>query len=324
VIPWLVLLQASLTIATAGPMTAPEYMPLWLAQGEGYFAQENLTVSLVPVRAEAPAAEALGRGRADLAATSLEAALVLGASGPVPPKLVFGLTATPAVALLVPTARKEAVRSLNDLIGGIVGVPAPGTPAEFMLLALLTKAGIRVPQVTVKSYGERGLAGAIESAEVTAGMIGDPYATALVEEGKAVALVDLRHRDASKRWLGERGVYSALFARADARLGATELKSLARALLRAVALMQTASPEDLRAKLPAAAVGFPPQDFAMRVLGARETFLTDGEVTPEMLKASIALVRSRGPIPAKVKMPWTVDQLLLTGPLQEVLQSGRR
>src|SRR5262249_47521266 len=52
VIPWLVLLQTTLTIATSGPPTAPEYLPLWVAQGEGYFAQEQLSVSLIPTRTE--------------------------------------------------------------------------------------------------------------------------------------------------------------------------------------------------------------------------------------------------------------------------------
>ena len=47
-IPWLVLLQATLTIATAGPATAPEYLPLWVAQAEGYFSEEKLAVTLEP------------------------------------------------------------------------------------------------------------------------------------------------------------------------------------------------------------------------------------------------------------------------------------
>ena len=321
-ISWLVLLQATLTIATAGPATAPEYLPLWVAQAEGYFAEEKLAVSLEATRAEASAAEALARGQADLAATSLDAALVLGAPAGAPPKLVFGLTATPAVALLVPVARKDTTRSLDDLAGATIGVPAPGTPSEFMLLALLARAGIRIPRVTVKSYGERGLAGALESGEVAAGILGDPYATRLIEDGKAVALVDLRQRGEPERWLGEPGVYSALFARADTRLGPAELKPLARALLRALARIQTATPDELRAGLPAATVGFP-EDFSARLLGARQIFLRDGWVTPEMLKTSIAFVRSRGPIPAKVKMPRRTDQLLLTGPLREVLDSRR-
>jgi len=322
VIPWLVLLQATLTIATAGPATAPEYLPLWVAQAEGYFSEEKLAVTLEPTRAETSAAEALARGQAHLAATSLDAALVLGTPAGAPPRLVFGLTATPAVALLVPVARQETLRSLDDLAGTTVGVSAPGTPSEFMLLALLARAGIRITRVTVKSYGERGLAGALESGEVAAGMLGDPYATRLIEDGKAVALVDLRKRGEAERWLGEPGVHAALFARADATLGPAALKPLARALLRALARIQTATPDELRAGLPAATVGFP-EDFSARVLGARQIFLRDGWVTPEMLKASIALVRSRGPIPAKVKLPRSMEQLLLTGPLGEVLESPR-
>jgi hypothetical protein len=228
------------------------------------------------------------------------------------------------VALLVPTPRKDAIRSVGDLVGSTIGIPAPGTPAELMLLALLTKARIPVPKVTVKSFGERGLAGAIESGEVAAGMLSDPYATRLIEEGKAVALVDLRQRGERERWLEEPTVHSALFVPADTRLGAAELKPLCRALLRALARIQSAMPEDLRTQLPASTVGFPLEDFTARLLGARDTFLKDGWVTPEMLKASIALVRSRGPIPTKVKMPGNVGRLLFTEPLKEALDSGGR
>jgi NitT/TauT family transport system substrate-binding protein len=324
VIPWLVLLQATLTIATAGPSTAPEYLPLWVAQGEGYFAQEHLAVSLVVSRADAPAAEALARGRANLAATTLEAALVFGATAGSPPKLVFGLTATPAVALLVPAARKDAIRSIADLAGSTVGIPAPGTPAEFMLLALLARGRVQVPKLTVKSFGERALAGAVEAGEVAAGMLPDPYATRLIAEGKAVALADFRKRGELERWFGAPGVHSGLFVPRDTWLGAAELKPLCRALLRAMARIQTATPEDLRATLPASVVGFPPDDFTVRLQGARGIFLEDGLVTPEMLKASIALIETRGSIPARVKMPGNVNRLLFMEPLKEIPDSPPR
>ena len=323
-IPWLVLLQATFTIATAGPSTAPEYLPLWVAQGEGYFAQEHLDVSLVATRGETAAAEVLARGRADMAATSLDAALVFGATAGTPPRLVFGLTEAPAVALLVPAARKAAIRSPDDLVGSTIGVPAPGTPAELMFLALLARAGIPVPKVTVKSFGERALAGAVESGELTAGMLPDPYVTRLIEQGRAVTLADLRKRGERERWLGEPGVYSALFVPADTRLSTAELKPLCRALLKAMARIQTATPDELKDRLPASTVGFPPEDFTARLLGARETFLRDGRVTPEMLKASIALIRSRGPIPTRVKIPGNLDRLLLAEPLREALDSMPR
>jgi NitT/TauT family transport system substrate-binding protein len=322
VIPWLVLLQATLTVATAGPATAPEYLPLWVAQGEGYFAEEKLAVKLDVARAEAPAAEALAHGRADLAATSLEAALTLGTIAGVPPKLVFGLAETAAVALLVPTSKKDSIGSLGDLVGETVGVPAPGTPADFMLRAILANAGLRPSQLKLKSYGDRGLAGALDSGSVAAGMLGDPYATRLIEEGKAVALVDLRQREGRERWIGEPGVYSALFARADAQLAPAELKSLARALLRAVSRIEAATPEELRASLPTPAVGGQ-DDWRARLEGARQIFVKNGLVTPQVLGASIRMVREHGPIPTRVKMPRGLDALLMTGPLEEALASGR-
>jgi len=320
-IPWLVLLQATLTIAT-GPAAAPEYWPLWVAQSEGYFAQEGLTVTLGPARAEAPAAEALARGRADLAATSLDAAITLGHVGSAPPKIVFGLAATPAVALLVPIAQKETVKSLADLAGKTVGVTAPGMPDALVLLSLLDVAGIAVPRVTVKSYGERGLAGAIAAGEVAAGIIGDPAATRLVEEGRAVALVDFRKRDADTSWLGAPTVAAAIFARPDTTLGPAQLLPLCRALLRALARLETATPEELRTALPPEATGFP-EDFAARLLGARGIYLRDGWVSPDMLRASVALVRDRSAIPAKVSIPRNIDRLLLTNSLKEILASRR-
>lgn len=316
-IPWLVLVQATLSIAT-GPAASPEYWPLWVAQSEGYFAQEQLAVTLEPARAEANAAQALARGRADLAATSLDAAITLGHVGGQPPRVVLGLTAVPAAALLVPVARKETVKGLPDLAGQTIGVPAPGTPEALVLLSLLEKAGVAVPRVTVKSYGERGLAGAIASGVVAAGLIGDPAATRLVEEGKAVVLVDLRERDADVRWLGARTVHAALFARADTTPGPAQLAPLARALLRALARLQTATAEEVQAALPAEARGFP-EDFSPRLLGARGTYLRDGWVSPDMLGASVDLVRNRSAIPARVSLPRSIDRLLLTDALKEVL-----
>ena len=75
-IPWLVLLQTTLTIATAGPATAPEYLAALGGASRGLLRAGAARPSLVTPRApRAPAAEALARGRVNLAATSLEAAL---------------------------------------------------------------------------------------------------------------------------------------------------------------------------------------------------------------------------------------------------------
>lgn len=317
-IAWLVLLQATLTISVAGPATSPEYLPLRLAEAEGYFAQENLNVSLQATRSESLAAEALARGQVQLAATSVDAALRLGHVEGAPPRLVFGLTAAPPVALLVPAAQKEAIRGLQDLAGKTVGIPSPGTAEHLTLLSLLAKAGLRLPQLTVQSYGDRGLAGAIQSGRVAAAIIGDPWATRLVEEGSAVVLADFRKRGEAARWLGEPAVHAALFTRADSKPGAADLAALGRALLKAIERLRAAGPEDLAGRLSAATVG-PPADFPLRVSGAREIFLPNGWVTEQMMAESVRQVRERATLPSKVSMPRNPARLLLLEPLGEVL-----
>src|SRR5216117_1569852 len=68
-----IILAQALTLAVSGPTSSPEYLPLRVADAEGYFAKEGLTVTVKTTRAEPGAAEALAQGQADLAATSLEA-----------------------------------------------------------------------------------------------------------------------------------------------------------------------------------------------------------------------------------------------------------
>jgi hypothetical protein len=316
-IPWLVLLQTALSISVAGPDTNPEYWPLRVAQAEGYFAREGLAVQMRSARAEAPAAEALARGQVALAATSLDAALRLGHVGGMPPRLVFGLTGSPAVALLVPAPSGRAVRDVKDLAGRTVAIPAPGTPEHLVLLTLLARAQVKPGDLTLLSQGERGVAGALETGRVAAGMIGDPYATRLLEEGKATALVDLRRRAEAARWLGKATVHAAVFARPDTTLGAADLAPLGRALRLAMARLETAAPEELRERLPPAMTGLP-EDFAARLRGAREIFLPGGRVTPEMIEDSVRLVLGRSPIPARVSLPGRLDRLLLMSPYEAV------
>src|SRR3970040_1072245 len=104
----------SLTVAVSGPATSPEYLPLRVAHAEGYFAREGLAVTLRTTRAESGAAEALAQAQVDLAATTLQALLRFGPRLPgQTPRVVFGLTAAPPVALLVAGPHTAGVRSVG-------------------------------------------------------------------------------------------------------------------------------------------------------------------------------------------------------------------
>src|SRR4029077_1185693 len=113
--PGLIILLQALILAVSGPPTSPEYLPIRVAEAEGYFAAEGLAVTVRTTRAESGAAEALAQGQADLAATTLEAILRFGLRATnQAPRLIFGLTAAPPVALLVAGPHTSAVRSIED------------------------------------------------------------------------------------------------------------------------------------------------------------------------------------------------------------------
>src|SRR5262249_37730508 len=138
----LIVLLQTLLLAVSGPPTSPQYLPIRVAEGEGYFASEGLAVPVRTTRAESGAAEALAQGQADLAATTLEAILRFGlrAAGQAP-RLVFGLTAAPPVALIVGASHVNTVRSIDDLSALRVGVTTPGAPEHAWFGWLLARPG---------------------------------------------------------------------------------------------------------------------------------------------------------------------------------------
>jgi NitT/TauT family transport system substrate-binding protein len=301
-IAWLVLLQTSLTIAVAGPATSAEYLPLHVAQAEGFFTAQQLSVTLRSTRSDATAAEMLASGQAQLAATSLDTALRLGGTDGVPPRLIWALTAAPPVALLVAPGRADTIRAVADLVGQTIAIPAPGTAEDQALGLLLARAGVAVHRVKMLSLGERGVVRALEGGEVAAGVLGEPHVSRLVEGDKAAIVVDLRTIKGAEAALGGPTVGAALFAKAGAEPPAATVRALRAALQAAVARTISAEPDALRATLPASVVGAP-ADFALRLRGARELFLADGRIPVETLEHSLELIRARAPLPVKVKLP---------------------
>jgi len=314
-------LLAAITIAVAGPASSPEYLPLQVAQAEGYFAQEKVEVTLKIERSGADAARALAHGRADIAATSLDAAYRLGHVEGAPPLLVFGLTAAPPVAILVSPLHKDTLRTPAELRGQIVGLPGVGTPEQAVLETVLARAHVRIHQVPIRSYGTRALEGALVRGEVAAAVMADPSITRMVEDGTASILVDMRRRADAARWLGAETVHAALFVRPASTLGEPELTGLVRALLRGVARVTEATPEALLAVLPAS-VTVSPEAFRARLEGSRQSFLPGGLVTTEVLTASIEQARDRTPFPAALKLPWFAwSSLLYLLPLRRATET---
>ena len=298
-----ILLAQTLTLAVSGPMTSPEYLPLRVAEAEGHFARQGLNVVLRTTRAEPGAAEALVQGQADLVATSLDAMLRFGPrSAAQSPRLVFGLSAAPPVALVVPTSQAEIVKSVSDLTGTRVGLSTPGAPEQAWFGWLLARAGVTLAQVWVVSYGSRGLVAAVEGGDVHAGLVLEPAASRLVADGRAGVLVDRRTPAAVARALGGPTVNAAVFARADRRPRDRDLAAFARAVVAAEQRLAAAPAEELAAKLDRRVLGGS-EEFAARLETTRAMYLSGGLVDAKQIKQTIALIRSHQPLPITSRVP---------------------
>ncbi|HEX2437770.1 MAG TPA: ABC transporter substrate-binding protein [Methylomirabilota bacterium] len=315
-----ILLLQSLVLAVSGPATSPEYLPLRVAESEGYYAREGLNVVVRTTRAEPGAAEALVQGQADLVATSIDAMLRFGPRSVTQgPRVVFGLTAAPPVALLVPTSQAQIVKSLNDLAGTRVGLSSPGAPEHAWFAWLLARAGLTAAQMWVVSYGTRGLVAAVESGDVHSGLVHEPAASRLVADGQASVLVDLRTPAAVAQAIGTPTVNAAVFVRADRRPRDRDLTAFARAVLAAEQRIATASAQELAQRL-SQRITTPADEFEARLETTRKIYLPDGLVSPEQIRETLILIRAYQPLPITSRVP-PPEEMLHVEPLRRALSA---
>jgi sulfonate transport system substrate-binding protein len=308
----LMLLLQTLTVAVAGPPGSPEYLPLRVADAEGYFTREGLSVTLQTTRAESGAAEALAQGQADLAATSLEAILRFGRRPTtLPPRLVFGLTAAPPVRLL--TVGTSDIDSVQDLAGGTIALTSPGAPEQTWLQALLARARVPPIKVDLIAVGGRGVVTALENGTARAALVSEPAATALVEEKRARVLVDLRAPDAVAAALGGPTVNAGVFMRSDRRVSDHDLAAFRRALLDAEHTIAITAPSGVAERLPPAVVGAA-GEFERRLEATRSIYLPDGLVSVDAIRRTMEMIRAHMPLPQILKVPRPEELLHLESP----------
>src|SRR4030095_246203 len=176
------------------------------------------------------------------------------------PRLIFGLTAAPPVALIVGASHVNRVRWSDGLSALRVGVTTPGAPEHAWFGWLLARSGMSVAQVSVTSLGGRGVVSAIDSGEVHVALVPEPMATQLLDQGRA-KLAAAFWTPRAVATIGASTVTAAVFPRADRRPPDRDLVALGRALRRAEQLIRTGEARELAAKLPTQVVG-EPEDFA--------------------------------------------------------------
>ncbi len=165
--------------------------PLFIAQEEGYFAEQGLEVEFVDLRRTQFGVPALITGRLDVLAAGMTAGVLNSVARGADVRMVaershvgypghectwFGALARPEVVTggsLRPGPRGLRVATPRDVVHGM------------MLDLLLADAGLRQEDVTVRFVQYPALPEAVDSGAIDLAIVGEPWLTRVVETGSA-------------------------------------------------------------------------------------------------------------------------------------------
>jgi NitT/TauT family transport system substrate-binding protein len=160
------------------------YGPLFIAEDQGYFAEEGLDVTLINVENPADRFVAMAGGQLNGLVTTLDT-LSQYCNADTPFKTIFGLDESSGGDGIVVN---PSITSVADLAGKSIGV-SQGTVSNFFLEYILQANGMSGDDVTMVNMSQGDVPAALAAARIDAGVTWEPHLSRSVDNG-AVLLVD--------------------------------------------------------------------------------------------------------------------------------------
>jgi NitT/TauT family transport system substrate-binding protein len=227
------------------------YLPLTIAERNGYFKAEGLDVEILDFPGGARALQALLGGSVDVVSGAYEHTITQQAKGQNIEALVLqGKYA--GIVLGMPKAKAAAYKSPADLKGLKIGVTAPGSSTNMFVNILLAKAGLKPDSVSIIGVGATaGAVAIVKRGEIDAISNLDPVIAQLEADGTIVPVVDTRTAKGMQDVYG--GAYAAgcIYVPVDfAKKYPNTAQALVNAMLRALRFIQQSTPDQIVAAVP--------------------------------------------------------------------------
>lgn len=144
------------------------YLPLTIAEQQGYFKDEGLQVEISDFAGGAKALQALVGGSADVVSGGYEHTINMQAKGQAITAFVLQARA-PQIVFGVSTKTMPNYKSIADLKGKKIGVTAPGSSTNMMASFVLAKGGLKPTDVSFIGVGtSAGALSALRSGQIDA------------------------------------------------------------------------------------------------------------------------------------------------------------
>ncbi|HEX7931918.1 MAG TPA: ABC transporter substrate-binding protein [Paraburkholderia sp.] len=228
------------------------YLPPKLAENLGYFKDEGLDVELQSQQAGVDAENELLAGAAQAVVGFYDHSIDLQAKGKdIESIVVFGLV--PGSMEMVRSDAAGQIRNMGDIKGKTLGVTGLGSSSAFLGQYLASTYGLKTSEYSMLPVGAgNSLIASLKQQRVEVAWTTEPTTSLLRASGDAKVLVDLSSVEGTKAALG--GLYpaSSLYVQRNwADTHQADAQKLARAFVRTLRFIQTHSPEEIAAKMPA-------------------------------------------------------------------------
>jgi NitT/TauT family transport system substrate-binding protein len=166
-------------------------LPMYVADEQGYFADENLTVEFIPVNSAAERDQVIQAGRADGMINEILSTLFYNKDEPEITIVRYARVATPEYPQFrILASADSGITSVQDIIGQDIGI-SEGTIIEYTTDRLLQAEGLSPDDIsTVAVPGIPDRMALLNSSELPAANLPDPLASLAMQGGATVVIDD--------------------------------------------------------------------------------------------------------------------------------------
>jgi len=287
------------------------YLPLTIAERLGYFKDEGLDVEISDFEGGSKALQAVVGGSADVVSGAWENTIDQQPKGLNMQGFVLQ-GRYPAISMGIAKAKAGGYKSPKDLKGMKIGVSAPGSSTNRLVLHMLAKDGLKGDDVSIIGVGtSAGAIAAMESGNIDAISNVDPIITMLESKGDIVVIADTRTAKGTAAVFGSPEMpAAALYASIDfVKKNPNTVQALTNAMVRALLWLQKATPDQIASTVPPEYLLGNKAVYLASYSKVKDAFSPDGRFSKEGAENTLKYLAAFNPAvkPAAINLTQTFD-----------------
>jgi NitT/TauT family transport system substrate-binding protein len=302
--------KSKVSVAVGGK-SAFYYLPLTIAERLGYFKDEGLEVEISDFEGGSKALQAVVGGSADVVSGAWENTIDQQPKGLALQGFVLQ-GRYPMITVGIAKAKAANYKSPKDLKGMKIGVSAPGSSTNRVVLHLLAKDGLKGEDVSIIGVGtSAGVIAAITGGQIDAVSNLDPAMAMLENMGAIVVIADTRTAKGTEAVFGSADMPAgALYAPISfIQKNPNTVQAMTNAMVRALLWLQKATPEQVAATVPPEYLLGNKDAYIASFTKLKDAFSPEGSFTETGAQNTLRYLAAFNPAvkPADIKLAQTFD-----------------